>query len=538
MINSLYIKNLAIINELEVKFENGLNIITGETGSGKSIIVNAISYLLGGRFLKDHMRTNSKTTVIEGQFTVSNQNHIIRRVINSNGKSRIFIDDEPVKLLDLVSFSKRLVDMHGQHDHQQLLNPANHLTYLDRFGDYDSLIDKVSKEYHDLEKIKAEINTLVLYQKDLDEQKELLNFQLEEIQKYELYQNIDSKISSEYETLSRSSEIISILNDMNTLLEFSDNSVITLINGLKSSISKISNVNESLSSIESRLESSSIELSDLSQEIDSIKNNININPQKLKELDEKLSHIEMLKRKYGGTVLNVINYKNELIEKLDEQKNVSSKIPKLKQKSRKLIESLTDSVSLLTNNRKKAIKRLSSNITEHIHEMDMQSSEFYINLNDLKKITEYGKDECEFFIKTNMGETPKPLVKIASGGEISRIMLAIKLAFQKRDRVDTLIFDEIDNGISGSTAQRVGEKINELSNTYQVICISHLPQIAAKGNTHLKVIKNVDRGRTYVDIQKLNYHHRVKEIASLISGYEISKASIKQAENILEGLNG
>ena len=538
MIKSLYIKNLAIIDELEVHFENGLNIITGETGSGKSILVNAIAYLLGGRFSKDHMRTDSQKTIIEADFQTGQKHCIIRRVVSANGNSRIFVDDEPIKLNALPQITKKFIDMHGQHEHQQLLLPIHHLSYVDQFGDYDDVLAEVSTQYSNLQTCKAELNALQKIQSSLDEKRELYTFQLEELDKYGLEEDLDSNLSTEHETLTRASEIIQTLDAINVSLDESETSVVSQINGLKSSISKISHISDSLSSIESRLESSIIELSDLTQEVNAIKNSISVDAKRLQEVEEKLSHIEMLKRKFGGSMLNVIDYRNKLVDTLIEEQKSNKRIPDLENKYKKILVQLERSTKSLTDTRKKTAAKLSKIISSHVHEMDMPSTQFHIKLWSSSHITEMGNDECEFFIQTNLGEESRPLAKIASGGEISRIMLAIKLALQKSDKVDTLIFDEIDSGISGATAQRVGEKISALGDTHQIICISHLSQIAGKGHTHFKVEKNEDLGRTHTSIKKLNKADRVNEIASLISGHEITETSLQQAAYLLEGTHG
>lgn len=538
MIKSLYIKNLAIIDELEVHFENGLNVITGETGSGKSILVNAISYLLGGRFSKDHMRTDSQKTIIEADFKNDKKHCIIRRVISANGNSRIFVDDEPIKLNILPKITRKFIDMHGQHDHQQLLSPIHHLSYVDKFGDYDDILVEVSTQYSNLKTCKIELNELQKIQSLLDEKRELYNFHLEELDKYELVENLDSTLSSEYEMLTRASEIIQTLDTINISLCDSDSSVLSQINDLKSSILKISHISDPLSAIENRFESSIIDLSDLIQEVSVIRNSISVDEKRLHELEEKLSHIEMLKRKFGGSMLNVIDYRNKLIDELNEEQKSNKRIPELENECKSILVELERLTTSLTGLRKETAKKMSAIISSHVHEMDMPSTHFHIKLWPSSQITEIGKDECEFFIQTNLGEESRPLAKIASGGEISRIMLAIKLALQKSDKVDTLIFDEIDSGISGATAQRVGEKISELGNTHQIICISHLSQIAGKGQSHFKVEKNEDFGRTHTSIRKLNKTDRVNEIASLISGHEITETSLRQAAYLLEGSNG
>jgi len=527
MIKSLYIKNLAIIDELNVHFENGLNIITGETGSGKSILVNAIAYLLGGRFSKDHMRTDSQKTIIEANFQGDDSTCTIRRVISANGNSRIFVDDEPIKLNKLPQITNKFIDMHGQHEHQQLLLPAHHLSYVDQFGDYENIIEDVLSQYLSLKACKSELLALKNIQASVDEKRELYVFQLEELDKYELEADLDSKLSSEYETLTRASEIIEHLDNIDYALDKSE-----------SSIAKISHVSNVLGSIESRLESSMLELSDLAQEVKLIQSNISVNPNRLIEIEEKLSHIEMLKRKFGGSILNVIDYRDKLLITLLEEQKSNKRIPELEIECVKILSQLNSTSIKLSNARQKTAVNLSNIITGHVREMDMPSTQFNIKLWPSDRMSETGNDECEFFIKTNLGEESRPLAKIASGGEISRIMLAIKLALQKSDKVDTLIFDEIDSGISGATAEKVGDKINALGNTHQIICISHLSQIAGKGKTHFKVQKNEGSGRTQTSIKKLNKADRVNEIASLISGHEITETSLQQAAYLLEGTHG
>ena len=534
VISSLYIKNLAIIDELSIEFDSGLNIITGETGSGKSIIMSALSYIRGGRFSKDHMRYDSNRTVLEATFNQGVDEYIIRRIITANGQSKIFCNDEPIKLSRLSSLTAKFFDLHGQHEHQKLLDVKSHLHYLDAYAHHPQLLESVSTTFQKLEDKKNVLAGLKQQQSELNEKRELFEFQLKELSEFEISVGIDSKLDNEYMLLNNAYEIQKLIYDILQRLSNSDESIESQIANVGSSLQPFASSHESLEVITNRIESLKIEAGDIASELNNLKSVFIIDEERLEIVNQQLSHVEMLKRKYGGSIESVLAYKTDIENQLLEDASTFKQIPLLEQECKKIQVELNNHCLRLTASRQEAAQKLENEITTHVMDMDMESVEFKIKFNSINPCTEFGSDICEFFINTNVGEELKPLAKIASGGEISRIMLAIKLALQNSDTVDTLIFDEIDSGISGATAEKVGNKINQLGKSHQVLCISHLSQIAGMGDSHYKVSKHITNDRTKVSIYKLDKEERINEIASLISGKTLTESSLKQAEYLIE----
>ena len=538
MLSSLYIKNLAIINEINISFENGLNIITGETGTGKSLIIKAIQLLLGKQFSPELLRTGSDKLVVEGVFTQGNTQTVIRRLYSKIRQSKTFINDEPVKQMILLKTTRLLADLHGQHDHQNLLDSNTHLKYLDSFGSYKADLKEVKQLFHDAVNCEDTLRQLQSRQSDLEEKRELFNFQLKELSLYPVSSEFEKEMTSKYNLLSKASDIKSNLLNAISLLEDGDSAVITRLTNVVSEMETVAQYDESIQDIVKRAKSNRIDLEDLVIEIQSVQENIVINTDDLENLNDIISHIEMLKRKYGGSMDAVVEYKDNIIKAERESGSCKADIKKLEKILRSLNEALFTCSEKLSRKRKKTAILLESIIKHNLNHLNMPQTQFKIILtSNPDNIHDAGMDLCEFFISTNIGEELRPVVKIASGGEISRIMLAIKMALQSKDFVNTLIFDEIDSGISGATAERVGNTFEQLAESHQILCITHLSQIAGKGDAHLKVSKEVIKNRIVVDIGKLCKSDRIIEIATLISGQKITEASCRQAEELLH-ING
>ena len=538
MLSSLYINNIAIIDEMNINFETGLNMITGETGAGKSIIVNAIAFLMGNRFSKDHIRTGQGKAVIEGVFLENKDEFIIRRVFTASGLSQNFINDEPVNLSELSLKTAKLVDLHGQHEHKRLLNQNNHIGYLDAFGTHESIINNVRKSYDKVESMKKSLIELNEKQNEFKEKRELFVFQLQELNDYSLELDNDTRLSEEYSVLSNASHIIKTLENSKNLADGTESSAISILSDIRNQIGSITQFNQKYEDLYSRMESFIIELNEWGNDIDIQKNSISVNEERLEGVSEQLTHIELLKKKYGGSMQQVIDYRDKIASDINDNDQFADKINVLSKKISEETTKLNKFCSVLSDTRKKSSIILQELITEHLSEMDMSDTQFLIILEQPESISDMGFDNCKFYISTNIGESIRPLVKVVSGGEVSRIMLAIKLALQTSDFVDTLIFDEIDNGISGSTADKEGEKIKELSHSHQILCISHLSQIVGKGEHHYKVKKQKNEDRTFSEIEKLDKMGRVKEIASLISGTTITDESLEQAKQLIEDYYG
>ena len=534
MLTSLYIKNLAIIDELTISFSSGLNIITGETGAGKTLIIKAIQLLMGKKISPEILRTGCDTLIVEGNFITGTNSTIIRRIYRDNKQSKSFINDEPVTKKKLLKTTLLLADLHGQHDHQNLLDSNTHLSYLDSYGNYNLELNVVKKLYQDLNKCENKLQKLLLKQNELKEKSELHEFQLEELTEYPLSAEFEMNQIKEYNRLSKASDIQSSLSTVSALLEGQDSAVINSLNTITHELENVSEFDDSILAIQKRMVSNRIDLEDLILDIQKAKDGIIINPDELEIINNIISHIEMLKRKYGGSINSVIEYRNSIIQTEIESGGCNAEIDLLVNEVQQLKTELLECSKAISKYRKSTGIKLEKTIKDSLKHLNMSDANFKIQLNsDPENIIESGMDTCEFFISTNIGEELRPVTKIASGGEISRIMLAIKMALQSKDIVDTLIFDEIDSGISGATAERVGETFEKLAKSHQILCITHLSQIAGKGESHYKVSKKIKDDRIVVDINKLSKTNRIGEIATLISGRKVTESSRKQAKELL-----
>ncbi len=534
MLHSLYIKNLAIINEIRVVFNNGLNIITGETGTGKSLIIKAIQLLLGGRFTREIIRTGTDQMVIEGIFRKNNLDTTIRRLYNLNGQSKSYLNNEPIIQRDLMKATRELVDLHGQHEHQNLLDYNTHIQYLDAFGKYDQDLNAFRKLFNELEVCQNKLNNLLKEQVILEEKQELRNFQLKELELYPVTEKYEENIIKKYQMLSNAEKIKDSLSSAINVIDTDQYSILTNLNELNKKLDEIVDYSDNLSEILNRISSIIIDIEDIYKVLLDIDRSVYVDKTELHEMNEKLSHIELLKRKYGGTIASVIKYL-DVIQRADKTTNNNyKKIQSLNGKIIILRDKLNKKAEIISEKRYKTALQLETKISDNLKNLNIPNIDFKIKLStDIQNMNEIGIDICEFFIATNVGEIPKSLSQIASGGEISRIMLAIKMALQTNDIVSTLIFDEIDSGISGSVAEQVGNTIEDLSNSHQILCITHLSQIAGKGEHHYKVQKSRIKNRNLTEIKKLSVAERVCEVASLISGKEITEASRRQAKTLL-----
>ncbi len=540
MLQQLTVENIAIIQNITIDFSNELNIVTGETGAGKTILINAVKYLLGARFNKDSIRTGEARAFVEGVFSKDGKVITVRRVFDKYASSRSFINDAPVSVSELRLAIGNFVDMHGQHDQQFLLDTNNHLHYLDSFSENCNLLQQFQKSFSQVKSLLNKLDSLKNTSKELQEKEELFRFQLQELELFELSENSDINLSQEYEQQVNATEIIQQLTNIEEELLNGEHSVVGVITKNKRELEKFSDTQPKLKILSDRLQSTQIELADVIADATSFKNTIHFDNEKLDQLSEKLSHVEMLKRKYGGSMQTVLDYKISIINSLSTMNSRSIELDKLNKKLLVKKKHLIKDAKSLSNHRKIIAEKLENKILSNLKEVDMIHSKFTIKFakNPDELITEKGIDECEFYISTNLGESLKPLVRIASGGEISRFMLAIKMAMQDKDTTNTLVFDEIDTGISGITAEKVGKVISKLGKSHQIICISHLPQIASKGIHHIKVYKSEKNGRTSAFAKKLCKDERLTEVASLICGEEITKSSLQQAQLMIKGNNG
>jgi len=564
MLTSLEIKDYALIEHLNVEFGEGLNIITGETGAGKSIIVDAMGLLLGGRAFTEVVRKGASRSFVEGIFNVENnkkvqkllkeneidpsQELIIRREISLKGSNRCFVNDTPVPLTFIDHIGDLLIDIHGQHEHQSLLKTETHIDFLDQYINNDSLLNEYRKSFKEFQNKISELNSFKAKEKNLNEKKDLYSFQIKEIDLVNPIENEDGKLIEELKILENSEKLLELTASIYDLLYNSENSVQDVLGEVNRKLSELSRIDKTFTEIEGENKNVLSQIKDVSDSIRSYNSKIEVQPEQVEELRTRLGSINLLKKKYGGSIQAVIEHREKIGEEFSLAENFTERIQEIE----KQIEALRNLCKLkaieISTGRKSKIPSIEKSVNQTLNELGIVHSSFKVMLthtaaddnnfildsNKKIKITEYGCDEVEFFISTNIGEDVKPLIKVASGGEISRVMLALKSVLAKTEALPVLIFDEIDTGISGRIAQKVGESLSELSKSHQIIAITHLPQIAGNANYHYAVNKKLAGGRVVSSIVKLNNDERVNEIAKLMSGEKITEASIKGAREMIK----
>jgi len=564
MLKSLEIKDYALIEHLNVEFGTGLNIITGETGAGKSIIVDAMGLLLGGRASTEVVRKGALKSFVEGIFNVEKnkkvhsllkenelgptQELIIRREISLKGANRCFVNDSPVPLTFINQIGDLLIDIHGQHEHQSLLRTETHIEFLDQYVNHESLLNDYRKSFKEFQNKISELNSFKAKEKTLDEKKALYSFQIKEIDSVAPNENEDEKINKELKILENSEKLLELTTSIYDLLYNSENSVQDVLGEVNRKLSELTIIDKTFSEIEGENRNVLSQIKDISDSIRSYNSKIEVQPEQVEELRSRLGAINLLKKKYGGSIYAVIEHRKKIGEELSLAENFSEKINEIEKQIKKLRDVCKEKAFDISSKRKAKIPSIEKNVNHTLNELGIAHSSFKVMLthttaeddnfildgNKKIKITENGCDEVEFFISTNIGEDVKPLIKVASGGEISRVMLALKSVLAKTEALPVLIFDEIDTGISGRIAQRVGESLCELSKSHQIIAITHLPQIAANANYHYAVNKKLVGERVVSSIVKLDKEKRVEEIAKLMSGEIITEASIKGAKEMIK----
>jgi DNA repair protein RecN (Recombination protein N) len=564
MLKILRIKNFAIVEDLEVEFFSGLNILTGATGAGKSIIIGALNLALGERASSEMIRTGADSAVVEAVFEIipknpieknlaesgilSNENQlIIRREISSKGSGKCFLNDRLVTLSNLKLAGDLLADLHGQHEHQSLLDSTEHLTYLDNCAEAGDLLVRVGNDYSMLKKKLEELEELKRIDKVSREKKELYQFQLNEITGAGLSVEEEEKLSTEKKILENSEALFQIASMVFQELYDIDGSIIERLSLTRKELEKGGEYDPRLKEHIENLNSAILQLNDSSRFLQGYKDSLNFDPEKLEKIRERLNLINSLKKKYAQSVEEILSYADKIktdLEKIENRDELILKNEKEIEDLKKVLK--TDSI-LLSNKRKEKGNELSRRIKKELSFLGMERCDFEVEISrreeenglleiDGKKyyVDEKGMDQVEFYVSPNPGEELKPLTKIASGGEISRIMLALKSVLAKSDQIPTMIFDEMDVGIGGEIAEAVGKRMKTLSSTHQIICITHLQQIASQADYHFKVYKEVSKNRTITRITLLSREERIKEIARMIGGKKISDLSLEHAAEMIE----
>ena len=532
MIKSLYLKNFALFKEIQICFDNGLNIITGETGSGKSLLLKSLKFLRGERFSKDFIRDGENRCILEVEYG-SGITTIIRRVFHVDGRSRTFINDEPVSIEKLREVSNSLLNYHGQHENQKLFNTNEQLNILSHFASVESKVFTLQNLYYQINKNSRLIDELEKKKRNFMKEQEIIEFQLNEISQTKFELGDDIILTKNLKKLSHQSDIKNKLDDSIKIYKMD---ISEKLGQIRRNIECISNIDEDFNIISNRIDGIICELDDIS--LDMGKETLNHIPDQneIQMMNDTLSHLEMLKRKYGGSLEAVFEYQNEIMDKIKVDSTVNKDLKKLKENRTNLILKYKKLSHKISKERKKEVPIFIKLIEKNISKLGMKNTKFHVELNELdkEKFFLFGNDKCEFNISAKKLGEAKSISKIASGGEISRIQLAIKMLKINSDLNETLVFDEIDTGISGRIADMTGKVMKEISNSQQVLCITHLPQIAGKGHHHFVSNKIVTKIGTEIRIKKLNNNEKVDEIASLMSGNKITQTSKARAKEILK----
>ncbi|AGB18926.1 DNA repair protein RecN [Thermoanaerobacterium thermosaccharolyticum] len=558
MILALSIKNIALIEEAEIKFEDGLNILTGETGAGKSIVIDSMMLLLGGRANKDIIRNGTQKATVEGIFLINSHRNLIHNIldeagieyeeddtliisrdITENGRNYCRVNGRIVPLSFLNKLGTYLVDILGQHEHQFLLDNSKHMSILDNFQDKDffrikNMIKDLLEKYNSLNNKLKEFN---LDDKEKISRIDLLKYQINEIESANIKPGEEDDLIEKRNILMNSEKLFNYMNESYNLLYkgIEDNtSIVDNLSTVLKNLDTSFRIDKKLEKLKDMVESVLYTLEDCSLQIRDYVENIDFNADNLNEIEKRLDLLNNLKRKYGRTIEEIIKYKEEKNDELLKLLNAEKEINKLNEKKEKIMAKIKELSDELHLKRRNVADFLEKKISTVLSELNMPNTIFKVDIRKKDVPNENGMDDVEFLISTNIGEPLKPLEKIASGGELSRIMLALKTILADFDGISTLIFDEVDTGISGKAAQAVAEKIALISRNHQVICVTHLPQITSMADAHYKITKEVNKDKTYIKIEKLNYEGKIKELSRIISGSIMTDTTYNHSKELID----
>lgn len=563
MLQSLSIKNYALLADVEIKFGAGLNMLTGETGAGKSILIGALGSLLGDRVDGSILRDGESKAVIEGQFEINgteslnrmlsennllSDDHllILRREIFANTRSRAFVNDSPVTLSLLQKVGEALVDLHGQHDHQSLLKVASHLSFLDDFGDLKQEKESVAEAYDELQELLEKREALNAKKRSLEERKEFFTFQVSEINKVSPSEDEETELSKEEKIIQHSEKLFKLTSELYQVLYDQDNAVFDQMNHVGQGLDELGLIDETFATYKSDFESARLIIEELARAFQTYGAKLEFDSDRLEKIQSRLSELAGLKKRLGRTIPEILKFRDEMEAQIRSADNLESEIEAMCKKIESGQQRFSRLCIELSRKRKRIAEELELMIPEVLLCLGMSEARFKVVLkyqDDPQGLvawrgenylaTRAGMDFAEFLVSLNKGEDLRSLVKVASGGEISRIMLAIKSIAAKQGRIPVLVFDEIDSGVSGRIAQAVGRKLRELSQNHQVICITHLPQIASMAEQHYLVEKVEHSGRTETIIRELDRSQRTEAIAQLLAGEKLSSAHLNSAKELM-----
>lgn len=575
MLQELYISNLALIDRAQVVLGEGLNVLTGETGAGKTVVVGAVNLLLGGRADASLIRRGSSRAEVQGVFVLSDSFRadekiedflddgedqlIIRRTISSDGKNKCYVNDRAVTVAALAALGRRLIDLHGQHEHQSLFKVASHVDFLDKYGGKEllGLRSDFRAKSENLRSLKEELDHLRSAEREMLGKKDLLQFQINEIDSAALAPDEDAELMHERDLLRNAEKLFGAVASASGALSdgaisgttFAGAGEITpatdLVAQASAELRHVSSIDGELDDLAERLDSLLIEIGEVASQLKGYGAKLDFPPGRLQEVEDRLAQISLLKRKYGSTIAEILDYRDKASAELALCDTSEDRAQQLQAELASVEKELTVLAIAQSKARREYAARFSAEVRQELSDLNMPNAQFEVSFirepdengllieNQRTKVFPTGMDKIEFLVSANKGEPPKPLAKIASGGEISRVMLALKIVLADEDEIPTLIFDEVDVGIGGKTAMSVGQKMAVLARKHQVIAVTHLPQIASYADRHFTVVKSELDSRTITEIEELLDKDRIDEMARLLSGNIASDVSLKHAEELL-----
>ena len=554
MLSLLHIENIALIDQADISLGSGFNVLTGETGAGKSIIIDAISAVLGERTSRDLIRTGEKSALVTALFRDlpslpwfqetgigpdENGELLISRRIQGDGKNICRVGGVPCTVVQLRTLGSQLIDIHGQHDGQQLLDESCHLAYLDSFGELEPALSAYREEYAKLDALRKQIASLQMDETEKARRLDILQFQIDELENAHLRLGEEEELDERKAMLRSADQLVAAVEGAYHALFGTDSQdgAASLLAEAEGNLSRVSNLSADLSQLSENLAALRYGTEDAAERLRDLKNSFDFSPKELDQVEDRLDHLHRLKKKYGATVRDMLDYLNKIRQELDQIELSDDLLIKLKKQRKAQLAMTRTLAETLSAQRKAAAERLKARIEEELRQLDMTKVRFQTEFSPKPGklgLDDTGMDEVRFLMSANVGENLKPIAKVASGGERSRIMLALKNVLAENDNICTLIFDEVDTGVSGRAAGKVAEKMSRLSLTCQVLCVTHLAQIAAMSDYHYSVHKEEKNGRTYTSVETLDRPGRRAELARLTGGAHQSEAILKGAEELLK----
>ena len=549
MLSLLHIENIAVIECADISFDRGFNVLTGETGAGKSIVIDAISAILGERAYRDMIRTGTERASVRAVFTEVPEfpwfaengveydpETVISREIHLDGKNICRVNGTLVNVSCLHKLGIQLINIHGQHDSAALFDEENHLAFLDAFADNGKLRASYGERYEAVAKLRRQISSLTMDEGEKLRRMENLKYQIAEIEKAELEPGEDDRLEERRKVLQNAEKLS---NGMETAVEClyggeDSDGASGLLAQAEYALARLSRFSDSFAALHDRVSDLMYQVQDAAEEVRDARDSLSYSAEELEQIESRLDVIHKLRRKYGATCEDILEYLDKAKKELDEIEFADDKLERLKRNLKKAEKEAWDAALALRENRQQAADTMSKRILSELAQLDMPRVQFACRFTETE-LTANGADAVAFYMSANAGEALKPLSRVASGGELARIMLAMKNVLAEKDQVATLIFDEVDTGVSGRAAQKVAEKLRSVAVHKQVLCVTHLPQLAALANTHLLIAKSERDGRTYTSVTPLDLEGRKRELARIIGGANITETTLKSAEEMLRG---